>query len=170
MRSLVILIVADLYMEYFGQKALSTTTHPSLDCGSSMWMIHLISKRKITKKNFLEHINCVDLATRFIVKDNKEDGAIPFLDTIVKLETDGRLSITVYRKATHTDQYLQWDSHHHLSAKYSEINTLTYGEIQFAINLNFSKKKWSISEKHSYIASTPNGLWIGWRKAYQANQ
>ena len=28
-------------------------------------------------------------------------GAIPFLDTIVKPETDGKLSITVYRKHTH---------------------------------------------------------------------
>ena len=60
------------------------------------------------------------------VEDNKEDGAIPFLDTIVKPEADGKLSITVYRKPTHMDQYLQWDSHHHLSAKYSVINTLTH--------------------------------------------
>ena len=26
----------------------------------------------------------------------------------------------------HTDQYLQWDSHHHLSAKFSVINTLSH--------------------------------------------
>ena len=60
------------------------------------------------------------------MEDNKEDGAIPFLDTIVKVEADGKLSITVYRKPTHTDQHLQWDTHHHLSAKYSVINTLTH--------------------------------------------
>ena len=39
---------------------------------------------------------------------------------------DGSLSITVYRKPIHTDQYLQWDSHHHLSAKFSVINTLSH--------------------------------------------
>ena len=60
------------------------------------------------------------------MEDNKEDGSIPFLDTIVKPEADGTLSITVYRKPTHTDQYLQWDSHHHLSAKYSVIHTLSH--------------------------------------------
>ena len=31
----------------------------------------------------------------------------------------------MYRKPTHTDQYLQWDSHHHLSAKFSVIHTLS---------------------------------------------
>ena len=55
-----------------------------------------------------------------------EDGSIPFLDTIVKPEADGTLSITVYRKPTYTDQYLQWDSHHHLSAKFSVIQTLSH--------------------------------------------
>ena len=33
----------------------------------------------------------------------------------------------MYRKPTHTDQYLQWDSHHNLSAKFSVINTLSHG-------------------------------------------
>ena len=32
----------------------------------------------------------------------------------------------LYRKPTNMDQYLQWDSHHHLSAKYSVINALTH--------------------------------------------
>ena len=77
-------------------------------------------------KNFLQHIISVDPAIKCTVKDNKEEGANPFLDTIVKPEADGKLSIIVYRKPTHTDQYLQWDRHHHLSAKYSVINTLTH--------------------------------------------
>ena len=68
-------------------------------------------------------------------------GCHPFRDTIVKPEVDGRLSVTVYRKATQTDQYLEWDSHHHLSSKYSVINALTHRTEQFAINLSFSKKK-----------------------------
>ena len=55
-----------------------------------------------------------------------EDETIPFLDATVKPEADGNLSITVYRKPTHMDQYLQWDSHHHLSAKFSVIHTLSH--------------------------------------------
>ena len=39
---------------------------------------------------------------------------------------DGTLTSKVYRKPTHTDQYLQWDSHHNLACKYSVINILTH--------------------------------------------
>ena len=42
-------IVANLYMEYFEQKALSTAPHP-LGFGRGMWMIHLSSKRKSTNR------------------------------------------------------------------------------------------------------------------------
>ena len=35
------------------------------------------------------------------------------------------VTTTVYRKPTHTDVYLQWDSHHNLAAKLIVINTLT---------------------------------------------
>ena len=39
---------------------------------------------------------------------------------------DGSLSTSVYRKPTHTDLYLQWDSHHTLTSKYSVIGTLQH--------------------------------------------
>ena len=82
--------------------------------------------KEVNKQGFLQHIISVDPAIRFTVEDNKEDGSIPFLDTTVKPEADGTLSTTVDRKSTHTDQYLQWDSHHHLSAKFSVICTLSH--------------------------------------------
>ena len=118
-------IVANLYMEYLQQKALSTApTPPRFWCTyvDDTFVIH----KEVNKQGFLQHINSVDPAIKFTVEDNKEDGSIPFLDTIVKPEADGTLSITVYRKSTHTDQYLQWDSHHHLSAKFSVIHTLSH--------------------------------------------
>ena len=51
---------------------------------------------------------------------------MPFLDTLVTINEDGSLNTKVYRKPTHTDLYLQWDSHHSIAAKYSVINTLHY--------------------------------------------
>ena len=45
------------------------------------------------------------------MEDNQENDAIPFRDTLAKPEQDNSLSITVYRKPMHTDQYLHQDSH-----------------------------------------------------------
>ena len=60
------------------------------------------------------------------MEGNQENGTIPFLDTLVKPEADISLSITVYSKAMHTDQYFQGDRHHNLAAKYSVISALTH--------------------------------------------
>ena len=51
---------------------------------------------------------------------------MPFLDILVIPLSDGNGSLitTIYRKPTHTDQYLQWDSQHAISTKYSIISTL----------------------------------------------
>ena len=78
------------------------------------------------KKKFLEHINNMDPNIQFTTEDAKSDGSIPFLDTIVMLQPDNSLLTSVYRKPTHTDLYFQWDSHYHLSAKFSVINTLKH--------------------------------------------
>ena len=67
-----------------------------------IWLV----QREVKKQSFLQHINSVDLAIKFTVEDNKEDGAIPFLDTIVKPEADCKLSNTVYRSPpTQTNIY-----------------------------------------------------------------
>ena len=60
------------------------------------------------------------------MEEAKEDGSIPFLDTIIRPEADGTFTIGVYRKPTHTDLYLPWDSNHNIAAKYSVINTLSH--------------------------------------------
>ena len=68
----------------------------------------------------------MDPAIKFTVKGSKENSAVPFFDTLVKPETDNTLSITVYRKPTHTGQYLKWDSHQNQVTKYHVISTLTH--------------------------------------------
>ena len=121
--------------------------------------------KEANKQGFLQHINSVDPAIRFTVEDNKEDGSIPFLDTIVKPEVDGSLSISVYRKPTHTDQYLQWDSHHHLSAKFSvHPNPLPQGLHCVQQSWVAPKRKGSTSGRLSPNANILSGLWTRWRK------
>ena len=55
-----------------------------------------------------------------------QHGSLPFLDTLVTIQPDNTLSTSVYRKPTHTDQYLHWDSNHHITAKQSVYNTLAH--------------------------------------------
>ena len=86
------------------------------------WVI----QQQAHKQLFWDHINSIDPSIKLTVKGNLDNGAIPFLDTLVKPEADNSLSIMVYHKPTHTDHYLKWDSHHNLSAKYNIISTLTH--------------------------------------------
>ena len=86
------------------------------------WVI----QKQAHKQAFLDHINSIDLAIKFTVEGNQDNGAIPFLDTLATPLADKSLSFKVYQKPTHTDQCLQWESHHSLSAKYSVIGTLTH--------------------------------------------
>ena len=78
------------------------------------------------KQTFLEHINKMDLSIKFTVEGNQGNSAVPFLDTIDQPEADNTLVLTVYRRPMHTDQYLQWDSHHNLVTNYRVISTLTH--------------------------------------------
>ena len=119
------LIVANLYMECFERRALSSAINPPrawFRFVDDTWVI----QQQAHKQEFLNHINTVDPAIKFTVEGNQANGAIPFLDTLVTPLADNSLSFQVYQKPTHTDQYLQWDSHHSLSSKYSVIGTLTH--------------------------------------------
>ena len=118
-------IVANIFMEAFETRAISTTLHPP-----KFWRSYVddtcVIQDQSHKDEFLNLINSVDNAIQFTVEDAKEDGSIPFLDTFITPEQNGTFSIGVYRKPTHTDLYLPWDSNHNLSAKYSVIKTLTH--------------------------------------------
>ena len=76
-----------------------------------------VIQQQAHKQSFLDHINSIDPAIRFTVEFNQENESIPLLGNLVTPEAHNSLSITVYCKPTHTDQYLQWDSHHNLAAK-----------------------------------------------------
>ena len=76
-------------------------------------------------QDLLQHINNQDPNIQFTVESTQQ-GSLPFLDTLVTIQPDNTLSTSVYRKPTHTDQYLHWDSNHHITAKHSVYSTLAH--------------------------------------------
>ena len=83
-------IVANLYMEDFETKAISSAVHPP-----SIWkrfvddtFVVIESSRK---EEFLDHINNLDPHIQFTTEDAKPDGSLPFLDTLVVIQPDNSL-------------------------------------------------------------------------------
>ena len=126
-------IVANLYMEYFEKKSSQYHLHPL----SRLWMKYVdetfVIQQEGQKKTFLEHSNKVDLTITFTVEGNQGNSVIPFLDTLVKPEANNTFINYSVQKPNHTNQYLQWDSHHNLAAKYSVISN-TYPQSQSCLH------------------------------------
>ena len=116
-------IVANLFMEDLEIKALSTAPTPS-----TLWKRFVddtfIIIQRAHKDTFLQHLNSTDDNINFTCEDANEDGSIAFLVMLITPDENGRLNTSVYRKETHTDQYLHWDSHHAITSKYSVVGTL----------------------------------------------
>jgi hypothetical protein len=69
------------------------------------------------------HLNSQSESIKFTM-ELEENNNIPFLDILISKKNNGVLSHQVYRKKTHTDQYLHANSHHHPAQKFGVINTL----------------------------------------------
>ena len=88
-------------------------------------MTPLSSQRQNLSQELLHHINSQDPDIKFTVEPTQQ-GSLPFLDALVTIEPNNTFRTTVYMKPTHTDQYLYWDSNHHITAKQSVYNTLAH--------------------------------------------
>ncbi len=72
---------------------------------------------------FHSHLNSINLHIKFTI-EVKSEGSIAFLDTKTTRQEDGSITVSVYRKATNADRYLDFKSHHHPQHKHSVPRTL----------------------------------------------
>ena len=77
-------------------------------------------------EELLCHLNGVRPTIKFTV-EQEEDGALPFLDTLLRRREDGSLDVSVYRKPTHTDRYLHFESHHPTHVKRGVVSMIGSG-------------------------------------------
>ena len=105
-------IIANIYMEHFEEKTLS-----SAPMKPKVWRRYvddtfvLWSHGRETLESFLNHLNSHHNAIQFTMEE-EVDRQIAFLDVLVRREGN-KLTTSVYRKKTHTDRYLDYNSHHH---------------------------------------------------------
>ena len=72
---------------------------------------------------FHEHLNSIDSNIQFTM-EKVSNRLHPFLDVLIERQSDGSVLTSVFRKPTHTDKYLDFQSHHPMAHKISVIRTL----------------------------------------------
>ena len=115
-------IFANLVMEYVEEKALLLAPNPPKWWFRYVDDSHVCIKREHVDE-FHSHLNSINTNIKFTIETESE-GSIAFLDTKTTRQDDGSITVSVYRKATHTDPYFDFKSHHHPQHKYSVVCTL----------------------------------------------
>ena len=81
-------IVANLYMESFEHRAITTPVNPP-----SIWKRYgddtFVIQQQSNREEFLQHINSVDPSIIFTAGENRPDGSMPFPDTKITPQIDG---------------------------------------------------------------------------------
>ena len=140
-------IVANLFMEDLKTKAIRTSSTPPKTWRRFVDDTFTIIKKK-NKNSLLQHLNSIHPSIKFTCEEEKEDGSMPFLDILLTPAEDGSLSTLVFRKPTHTDLYLQWDSHHNIPSKYSVAGTLYHRATTIHSNPTLLHEEENIGSMH----------------------
>ena len=111
---------AEIYMQAYKRTAITTALHLL-----KVWEQFVDDVYSILKRTHLEnffHHNNLHQNIKFTMEE-ESNGELAFLDTLLK-RNNGEISVLVYRKPTHTDQYLHYRFHHQTSCKENVVSSL----------------------------------------------
>ncbi|XP_072041401.1 uncharacterized protein [Amphiura filiformis] len=145
-------VVANLYMEFLEQKAIASAPRT---CKPRLWKRYVDDILEIVNKDqvddLTEHLNQSDPTGNIkFTYEKEQEGKIPFLDTLNVRKPDGSVKLLVYRKVTHTDQYLNFKSHHPLHQNLGVIRTL-FDRMNSIITEDADKKLEEVKIKEALI-------------------
>ena len=83
-------------------------------------------------ENFFHHINNLHQNIKSTMEEER-NGELAFANTLLK-RNNGEISVMVYRKPAHTDQYLHYSSHHQISCKETVASSLFNRSHSFITN------------------------------------
>ncbi|XP_072048444.1 uncharacterized protein [Amphiura filiformis] len=126
-------ILCDIYMEDLEQRAIATAPHPP------RWWFRYVDDthcklKKCHSQEFTDHLNSLDKDIKFTT-EGEENDSLAFLDTLTVIQPDRSIKVTIYRKSTHTDQYLNFSSNHPIDHKLGVIRTLYHRADTVVTNL-----------------------------------
>ena len=141
-------------MDYF--ESLAIASSPTL---IKWWFRYVDDVHSATRRDQVnklqEHLNSIDPFIKFTTKLPVTD-VLPFLGTLTK-PTSNSMESTVYRKPTHTDRYLDYNSNHPISEKLSVIHTLILRAKQGYSTHEFLAKETDHLQELSYHTSKASG-------------
>ena len=122
-----------MYMESFEQKALATADLPPNWWKRYVDNTHTILKNKHSQ-GFTDYINGIDEHINWTTegeaegteeKDGieKKERTLAFLDSVTVLQKDDSINTRVFRKESHADHYLNFNSNHPLAHKRDNVRT-----------------------------------------------
>ena len=112
---------AEIYMQAYERTAITTALHPPKVWERFVDDVYSILKRTHLETFFFHHINNLHQNITFTMEE-ESNGELAFLDILLK-RNNGEIYVLVYRKTTHTDQYLHYSSHHQTNCKESVFSS-----------------------------------------------
>ncbi|XP_045466657.1 uncharacterized protein LOC123675351 [Harmonia axyridis] len=131
--------IANIYMDDFETNAIE-----SFHLKPTCWLRYVDDVFVIwphgpeTLQDFFDHLNNINSHIKFTM-EVETNNSLPFLDILVAKSNDS-FTHTIYRKPTHTNRYLNANSHHHPSQINSVLNSLIHRSIKLTDSLHITQE------------------------------